>query len=428
MKKITLFILLWGFHISNAQENYIDFNQYKTQTLVNKTTPTKAILNRARHIVFEEIKPILPDEIFWRTAKDIFCGRLHDRWNIEVDAERSAAFLQQLMEVGVGNFVEQIRGVYSSTDAKGDTVVLSGKLILPKHGKIKNIIVVCHYTIGSNREAPSECLSFESLLALKGYAVVMPDYIGYGITHQYKHPYLHLQSVARSSVDMMLAIHPYLATIGRAPESSFVILVGYSQGGAAVLALQRELEKNYPSIFPIQHVYAGGGPYDLAGTYDFAIREDKIVIPCVIPMLIQGMNEGDALGLNMNDFFVDPILSHYDLWINSKNYTIGAINRMINETRPSKLLTAQARDTTNVTTRRLYGALQHNSLLNFKPQSPLYIFHSQEDTWVPFLNGEHLYKSFQSHGISNVEYDFESYGDHMCAGVEFIMNVFHMLP
>ena len=101
---------------------------------------------------------------------------------------------------------------------------------------------------------------------------------------------------------------------------------------------------------------------------------------------------------------------------------------MINETRPSKLLTAQARDTTNVTTRRLYGALRHNSLLNFKPQSPLYIFHSQEDTWVPFLNGEHLYKSFQSHGISNVEYDFGSYGDHMCAGVEFIKNVFHMLP
>lgn len=104
MKKITLFILLWGFHISNAQENYIDFNQYKAQTLVNKTTPTKAILNRARHIVFEEIKPILPDEIFWRTAKDIFCGRLHDRWNIEVDAERSAAFLQQLMEVGRRKF------------------------------------------------------------------------------------------------------------------------------------------------------------------------------------------------------------------------------------------------------------------------------------------------------------------------------------
>lgn len=429
MRKSTLFVLLLVCHISNAQKNYVDFNRYKTQALVNKQiTLPKAILNRARNLVFDEIKPRLPDEIFWTTASNIFSGRLQDKWNLEVDADRTIAFLQQLMEVGIGDFVEQIRGIYSSTNSRGDTVILSGKLILPKHGKIKNIIVVCHYTIGSNREAPSECLSFESLLALKGYAVVMPDYIGYGITQQCKHPYLHLQSVAQSTVDMMLAVRPFLATIGHAPESSSVILVGYSQGGAAVVSVQRELEKNYQSIFPIQHVYAGGGPYDLAGTYDLAISEDRIVIPCVIPMLIQGLNEGDALGLDMNDFFVDPILSHYDSWINSKNYTIDAINRMINETRPSKLLTVQARDTMTIATKRLYDALRHNSLLDFKPKSPLYIFHSKEDTWVPFLNSEHLYKSFQEHGISHVEYDFGFYGDHMCAGVEFIKKVFHALP
>lgn len=429
MKKITLFILLCVCPISNAQVNYVNFNKYKNQDLVDrKTTLPKTILNRARHIVLGETNPIFPDEMFWTTATNIFSGRFQDRWDMEIDTEHSVAVLQQLMEVGIGSFVEQIRGIYLSTNSMGDTVILSGKLILPKYGKIKNMIVVCHYTIGANREAPSECLSFESLLALKGYAVVMPDYIGYGITRQYKHPYLHLQSVAQSSVDMMLAVQPFLSTIGRAPESSSVILVGYSQGGAAVLALQRELERNYPSIFPIQHVYAGGGPYDLAGSYNFAIREDNIVIPCIIPMLIQGLNEGDTLELNMNDFFVEPILSNYDSWINSKHYTIGTINRMINETRPSKLLTTSALDTMNFTTQRLYGALRHNSLLDCKPKSPLYLFHSKEDTWVPFLNSEHLYKSFQERGISNVAYDFGFYGDHMCAGVEFIKNVFHMLP
>lgn len=429
MKKVVLLILLWVGHISNGQEKYVDFERYKSYVSVDrKITLTDRIVNQVRKTISDEIKPIFPEEIFWTTAKDIFCGRITDKWNIAVDAEQSVGVLQRLMETGVGKFVEQVRGSYLSTSSMGDTMVLSGKLILPKYGRIKNIVIVCHYTIGSNRESPSECLSFESLLALKGYAVVMPDYIGYGITHRYKHPYLHLQSEVQSAVDMMLAVRPYLVAIGRAPESSSVVLVGYSQGGAAVLALQREIERNYHSVFPIQHVYAGGGPYDLAGTYDFAIKEDKIAIPCVIPMLIQGLNEGDDLNLEMEDFFVEPLLSRYDSWINSKCYTIGAINRMINETKPSKLLTAQAMDTANLVTRRLYDALRRNSLLDCRPESALYLFHSKDDTWVPFLNGEHLRQCFQVRGVSQVQYDFGFYGDHMCAGVEFMRNVFRMLP
>ncbi|MBP5210824.1 MAG: hypothetical protein J6Z27_03180 [Bacteroidales bacterium] len=52
------------------------------------------------------------------------------------------------------NKLHQVVGTYTSHDLRGNPITVSGKVVYPKNGRIKNIIVVSHWTIGSNAEAP----------------------------------------------------------------------------------------------------------------------------------------------------------------------------------------------------------------------------------------------------------------------------------
>lgn len=274
-----------------------------------------------------------------------------------------ADLVENLLETMKSNKVIQIAGTYTGHDIDGSPLTLSGKVLLPAKGKIKNMVIVSHWTIGANRECPSESFQLEGILASKGYAVVMADYIGYGVTANRIHPYMHMESTARSVVDMALAVKPYLSAIDRKPESDEVILVGYSQGGSTTLGVMNLLQDGYRNEMPIKMVYAGGGPYDMAATFDVAILEDKTGIPCAIPMIVQGVNEGEDLDLTLSDFFKPILMEHLDEWVNSKNYSVGEINSLLNAKKVSDLMTEVGRDKNNPQTAQLYRALMFNSIL-----------------------------------------------------------------
>ena len=332
--------------------------------------------------------------------------------------------VRDLLGVVNSNSLYHIAGTYTGHDVDGSPLRLSGKLLIPKNGEIKNLVLVSHYTIGANYEAPSETFPLEGIVAAKGYAVVIADYIGFGVTSQRVHPYMHVESTARSVVDMALAVKPFLAHYGYRPQSDEVILLGYSQGGSTTIAVMNMIQKEYASVFPIKKIYAGGGPYDLAATFDFSMQEDKTGIPCAIPMIVQGVNEGDDLELDMADFFQPRLLENYDEWINSKKYSLGQIDDLMGTGELNELLTDAAQDKTNPNTAELYKAFFFNSTLHFVPASPVYLFHTRTDDCVPFINALH---ALQAYTGCDVEYDFGDYGSHSNGAVTFILKVLGML-
>ena len=91
------------------------------------------------------------------------------------------AILQELLKWGNQNQVIEIVGTYPSVNLDMDTIMLSGKVILPKGRRPKRLILVSHYTVCSNKEAPSNCFSLEGILAKSGYGLIIPDYLGYGV-------------------------------------------------------------------------------------------------------------------------------------------------------------------------------------------------------------------------------------------------------
>lgn len=205
-----------------------------------------------------------------------------------------------------------IAGIFKGHDVDGTPLEQSGKLIVPASGKVKNLILVSHYTIGANFECPSETFPLEGIFAAKGYAVAIADYIGFGVTADRIHPYMHTESTARSVVDMGLAVKP-------------------------------------------------------------------------------GLLEG------------------YNDWINSKAYTVGQINRHIGSSHIDDIMTDEGRDKNSPETARLYTALLANSVLNFVPWAPIYLFHSSEDGTVPFVNGQRAEQYFKGY---NLKIDFGKYGSH----------------
>ena len=345
--------------------------------------------------------------------------------NPKVARTDAITLVRDMLGVVNCNNLVHIAGVYNGHDIDGSVIKLSGKLLLPAEGPIKNLILVSHYTIGANFESPSETFPLEGLLATKGYAVAIADYIGYGITADRIHPYMHTESTARSVVEMGLAVKPYLKRIGRAPESDKVILVGYSQGGSTTMAVMDMIQDEYSSFFPIQMTYCGGGPYELAATFDVSMEIGKTGIPCAIPMIVQGVSEGEQLGLDMADFFKPRLLEGYKDWINSKNYTVKQINQLIDSDNLHDIMTDEGRNKYSRTTARLYAALLRNSTLNFRPYTPMYIFHSRQDETVPFINALKAEQYFKG---MDIRFDFGDYGKHGMGCVRFILTVYKDLP
>lgn len=319
--------------------------------------------------------------------------------------------------------------IYRTVDPKGQPILASGAIFFPATNvdfQRKGTILALHYTYGANYEVPSQKMGVtEGLFSLFGYAVVAPDYIGYGASKDKVHPYYDVITTGQVAADMLLAAKEYFASISR-KMSHRVTVMGYSQGGQASLCFLRfvETEPLYNDAFDIDQVFAGGGAYDLIKSYDTFVQKDYSSQPVTIPLLVLGLNYGDSLNLDLSQMFAEPLLSHYEDWIISKNYTTDQVSAMMNETRLTRIMAPQAFDTTNPNTKKFRGALKNNSLIvygkitTWAPKAKITLLHATKDTIVPYENTESAYEAFLAAGCNVTKHDIPD-KDHKEAGPEF---------
>lgn len=328
--------------------------------------------------------------------------------------------------------------IYNTTDPKGQPILASGAIFYPSvdadYERLGTILGV-HYTYGANYEVPSQRMAVtEGLFSLFGYAVVAPDYLGYGISREQVHPYYDVGSTGQVSADMLLAAKEYFASISRKVAHK-VTVMGYSQGGQASLAFLKFVETTplYQDAFIIDQVFAGGGAYDLIKSYDTFVAKDYSSQPVTIPLLVLGMNYGDSLDLDLNQMFAEPLLSKYNEWILSKKYTTDEVTAMMKETKLTKIMAPQAFDTNNPNTKKFRKALRNNSLIiygkitNWRPNAKVTLLHATDDTIVPYENTESAYQAFLMSGCNVKKVDIPN-KDHKDGGPEFYTYVMlHLL-
>ena len=360
--------------------------------------------------------------------------------------EGKSTFMQMfspLMNMITYSSVHQIVGTYQS-EYKGQPIMLSGNMYVPKSKKCKGLIMACHYTYAALSESPSQGPTLSALLATKGYAVVDADYVGFGVTYQMVHPYLDKKATGRAVADFGRLARPFLEANGYTFETNDIYIFGYSQGGHAAVATQEFIESHpdYYKDLPLTKVYCGGGPYDPKVTYDVAKKTDVIGFPAVVPMFLQGtiyandLNDKSlALPIKEEDFLSDEMLKddRYKTWLNSKAYTMDQVNLLMKGIGCGKFSTILRPEAMGgeeyAPNKVLFAKLAENATTNYCPKTPMYIFHSKGDDVVTFENAEMLQKAFRDLGAdeSKIEYDFGEYGTHRTGLLKFHIKVLKML-
>lgn len=335
---------------------------------------------------------------------------------------------------------------YHSEDQHGERVELSGKLYVPKTGTAKGIILLPHYTVAANKEVPSECDPIEARLAKKGYVLVMPDYLGYGVSSHYPdsilreppflepmekrtHPYLDAEQTARNTVDMLIAARQYVRNLGVEVENDSIVIVGFSQGAAAAIASLRLLEEKYPEI-PVKKCYAGSGPYDVCATYDDAVRRNKIGMAVVVPLLVTGTSAAYNLHLRPEDFFTNYLLEHYDSLVMQQNFGLVELALRMPSHKLSKYMTAEGMNRSMPETARMYEGFKRSSIVYYEgemavwpdwtPRSPIYLFHSTNDDIVCYTCAEHLIEFLEARGARYTT-KIGRYGSHLMSLLRYML-------
>ncbi|MDL2264922.1 lipase family protein [Parabacteroides sp. OttesenSCG-928-G07] len=341
-------------------------------------------------------------------------------------AERLGADAQNpLIALLPNNHIKIESILYKTKAPDGTPVQASGIIAYPESEVIRGVVVAEHFTITDNAEAPSSVLAtFESALALYGYLVISPDYLGFGSTVHLPHPYIHAESSAQVSVDLIFATREYMEIKEIALDKK-CYAVGYSQGGYAALAFAKMAEEKYPNDFTIQAIYAGGGPYEPQQMFDLLLEKDYTEYPASIPLTILGLDYADNLQLDLSGIFLEPLLSNYKTWYD-KTKTVGQINRLLGSNTISNFLHPSVfSPEPSADVQKLYRSLEENRLTQWTPKAPITLIHGTEDAVVPFINAQMAYASFAARGCQ-VDSVFVKSG-HQETAINFYMTLLNRL-
>lgn len=210
---------------------------------------------------------------------------------------------------------------YSSIDGKGNPIILSGKLTLPQvlgqYITIEDIILHCHATNIDMTGGGVSPATFKEMGAYS-FAVIDPDYIGFGVTSNMPQTYLCQKLIARQCVDMELAALEYMKQKGIKIKNGYgTYVLGYSQGGGNAMAVGRHLQetehgKAANKEVNVKGLYCGAGPYSPIGTFEHWLKTDSLCLTTVLSMVIKGQQEGHSdvmKGTQLTSYFSDAYLA-----------------------------------------------------------------------------------------------------------------------
>ena len=231
----------------------------------------------------------------------------------------------------------------------------------------------------------------------------------HGSTRSREHPYCAPDIMAEESVDLLLTVHDLLrdmhamdCSTGAYPTYG----IGYSQGGAIILACQRYVE-NSPKLNEEQRkaihwvrTCAGAGPYCSLATISQYYFQDKLSMPVAAPLLVMGMVAAypDIFGdIRAEEYFSEAFNAAGIVdKVRSTDYTIDELNEAIQKACGNTMqgmLSEDAKDTNSDLSQHLLKALGRSDLTrDWSPKADIWFFHNTDDDVVPYLNTMAAYK------------------------------------
>jgi hypothetical protein len=171
--------------------------------------------------------------------------------------------------ITVENGADLFRVVYWSR-LSGRPERASGLLALPSGSQyVRGVFAYFRGTNVTRRFAPSEPDRIDgdteaAVFGGNGFAVVVPDYFGMGVS-PVPQPYLLTEPQVDASIDMLRAVSGHLSSQGYGRRHD-LMMMGFSQGGQVVAGVHRALERRPLAGYRLRGSVGIAGPYDLRGT------------------------------------------------------------------------------------------------------------------------------------------------------------------
>lgn len=296
-----------------------------------------------------------------------------------------------------------------NTTFKGNTVLASGLVCIPHAAGV--VLPVLSYQNGTNTlhsNAPSvnpdnELYLLLEFMASSGFIITIPDYLGFGTSSNMFHPYLHKESTVQTVLDMQRAVKELINNnlneeIGVEMSNDYYI-TGYSQGGWATMAIQKEIEENYADVFNLKASACGAGPYNLKYINEYVLGLETYPMPYFLGYIFNSYYNLEEMATPISEVFNSPyderILTLYDGTKAGEEINNNLVNQI------SLLCTEDYIKYYNIAEK--YSSMQsmfaENSVSAWKTVTPTLLMHGTEDTFVPPTGTNRIFQDFLSKGV-----------------------------
>ena len=318
--------------------------------------------------------------------------------NVEYISTATAQEISELLDYDVPYGVRFYKMTYHTTGSDGMPDIASGLIVIPDNGVQEFSLVIYHHgTSPAKDQVPSSLnLDYEAyaFIGASGFAVLAPDYLGMGDSRGF-HPYVHRETQARASIDMLQAFHEWLENEDYAVNDK-LFLTGYSQGGHASMSTHQELELFPSAEFNVTAATHLSGPYSVSEVMrDLMFSQDDYLFVGFIPYVILGYQE--VYGTIYEDLtdifqpvFIQSIEAFYDGDINLIELTIALFflsSQNFGNNYPVTLFNPDlVNDVTSDDDHPINIILRENDTYNWALQAPTRIFYCMADEMVPSEN------------------------------------------
>lgn len=289
------------------------------------------------------------------------------------------------------------------TKFKGSDITASGLIHVPDSIYPNTpLLSFQHGTMFEKSNAPSSAPSGSStvLFAAAGYVVIEPDYIGYGSSSNFFHPYYHQNYSSGCVIDFIKASKEFL-TKKEKPFSNSLFLAGYSEGGYVTLATHKEIQNNPSHNLTIKATAAGAGGYDLNGMLDQLSENNIYTYPAYLAFVIQSFDTTYNLSQSFDYFFNTEYAHKFPELIDGLKSGSHINSELTNDL--NDLLNPEFYS--NLKGNQPYffkDLLAKNSIMPWNSTAPIRLYHGTSDEIIPFSNSESVYAGFLSSGSTSV--------------------------
>ena len=326
--------------------------------------------------------------------------------------------------------VSAISYTYLSADPQGEPVELSALLYVPDAAldgtkALTGISLTNHGTIGSNAECPTMKAQFEGGLAWKNYAMVMPDYYGFGASVDRPQAFLDPETTARGNIDAYLAARQLLED-RKVTLPSRLYSFGYSQGGFNSMANLKYVSEHPELSIRFEKVMCGGSPFDVELTWNAYTNGTFRNAISFVPLSMVSFNEAQQLGIPYGNLFKGEMLANWQDWILSKDHKVAEINELIGTNNLADILNDDFLAGRGDAYDRIMAVCRRFSLTSgWTPPSgtKIILYHSNEDDTVPYANLTAMKAFLDTAAPGSYTVSDGNNGGHVNAIVSFVLNL-----